>query len=276
MSRPIATIADYSVEAESEYSKSGANGAALYTRQIPPDNSTISLDVPAARENADPPQDFDTLHSEVLHLLGASAEGGSLAPLFVRSCSSRLLEDAVGPSQETKGRNAVEVVASAIESVASLSPRTELNGCGSSASTPRSEINELISIGSSDDGLINNTVYLAASTALNQGPRLRPLGRGPPRRLRVDRPGAHSILGTLRIPIDLDAAKKVVRPRQVRARRQPQIFPETACCGSATQPAMWEKTTPVGLLPTMRIPGRYALAMKPCRDMCRRKTRARH
>jgi len=91
-------------------------------------------------------------------------------------------------------------------------------------------------------------------------------------------------MATLQQPLNLEAAHEIVRPR-------PRAVAATAAGSGGNQPELarhqppqqllpqlWQKeqTAPVGLLPQMRIPGRYALAMKPSRDVCQLRLRAVH
>lgn len=155
----------------------------------------------------------------------------------------------------------------------------------SEASTPRSAINEAISIASTEelcDPEDLPPVPSGGAAAAEQPPEAtcllppvpihgisqQELGLRFPawwprhsRRVLWTKPVMSSQSGAFRHPIDLKAAHEIVRPRRrAGTGRSPQ---------QAQRDLLKEDALPMGLLPQMKIPGRYALSMREPKDVRR-------
>jgi len=156
-------------------------------------------------------------------------------------------------------------------------PRRRTGFC-SGSTTPKSEIDETISEHSSDgeEGIgsrrkkaheIGQASFYGRQGPFAKGGHLQQEAAAWPhyvRKVRYTRPAAATITA-FRTPIDLDAAKHIARPLK------PKPFAANEKSTEEVPATSWntsERATPVGLLPHMRIPGRYGLAMRPVKDVC--------
>lgn len=251
-----------------------------------------SDDIPHA-EGVTATSDFDLIHSSMLGLFGEDAAARSGTGLFLRGEAAAAPGEASPHAAEAAvARDAAGTADSQALSVGRLLDERHSDslggmaseGGGSEPSTPRSAINEEISDHSSDGEArswrTGRPTKPPGRPGLFQSPRVRRLQEmhtdGPgawpryERRVRWTRPTVAPSSGNIRAPIDLDAAYTIMRPRAQQDGPMLQRMQEVKAMQHLPLEQKLQrskKTTPVGLLPEMKIPGRYGLAMKPVRDV---------
>lgn len=278
----------------------------------------LAEDNGCAREASGP--SFREIQMQVRATLEAAADNGQLES-FLDSLPRR-----EAPNVDGMRRRMVEMLEAAAADGAMgtlFGDEAAAGGGGSEASTPRSAINEAISVASSSGDLGRPTEASAASGAAMSPPPQPHVPVAPPRRPGVpqsprvarlqavggSRQGQERLpswprhvrrvrwtkamnappaMANLQQPLNLEMAHDIVRPRPRGAAgaapyggNQPEPArhePHLQQHQQQLLPQLWQKerTTPIGLVPQMRIPGRYALATKPSRDMRQPKLRAIH
>jgi len=152
----------------------------------------------------------------------------------------------------------------------------------SDSSTPRSAINEALSVASSEElgdprdlpplewrgPVVHSELEATCLPSLPPpdptAPAPRQPGRPPmppspwarhARRVVWTKPVMPPLHGAYRQPLDLQAAQEIRRPKH-------RLLDRGRAVPHGRQDLLKEDTVPVGLLPQMKIPGRYALAMR--------------